>query len=148
LVLITNASMLHRPRVRQALETIDRTGGEIWAKLDAGTEDYYRTVNRSPVPFRQVLENLREAAIGRPVVIQSLFARTFDEPPSADEQESYCDRLNEITAAGGRIKLVQVHTVARVPAESWVAPLKPEELTDLADRVRRRTGLNVEMFGA
>ncbi len=147
LVLITNASMLHRPRVCGALDELNEAGGEIWAKLDAGTEDYYRTINRSPVPFRQILGNLREAAIERPLVIQSLFARLFDEPPPVEEQEAYCDRLNEIVAAGGKIKLVQVHTVARIPAESWVSPLLPEEVDELAERVRRRTGLTVEAYG-
>ena len=75
LVLITNASLFHRPRVRRALETLDANGGEIWAKLDAGTEDYYRLVTRSAVPWRQILDNLREAALARPIVIQSLFMR-------------------------------------------------------------------------
>ncbi len=35
------------------LATLDANGGEIWAKLDAGTEDYYREVARSAVPWRQ-----------------------------------------------------------------------------------------------
>ena len=42
LVMITNASMFHRPNVRQALATLDANNGEVWAKLDAGTEDYYQ----------------------------------------------------------------------------------------------------------
>ena len=36
MVLITNASMFHRPAVKKALETLDANQGEIWAKLDAG----------------------------------------------------------------------------------------------------------------
>jgi len=149
LVLLTNASLLHRPRVRQALKMLDEVGGEIWAKLDAGTEEAYRTINRcSTVPFQQILCNLREAAIARPLVIQSLWARRFDEPPSGGEQEAFCDRLNEIVAAGGRIKLVQVHTVARVPAEGWISPLERDEFEALADVVRLRTGLPVEVFGS
>src|SRR5262249_8510713 len=44
LVLITNASMLHKPGVRQALTVLDAHQGEIWAKLEAGTEEYYRQV--------------------------------------------------------------------------------------------------------
>ena len=147
LVLLTNASLLHRPRVRQALKTLDEAGGEIWAKLDAGTEETYRAINRcSTVPFQQVLCNLRDAAIARPLVIQSLWTRRFDESPSGEEQEAFCDRLNEIVAAGGRIKLVQIHTVARVPAEAWINPLERDELEALADVVRLRTGLRVEVF--
>ncbi len=121
LVLITNASLLHRPRVRQALATLDANGGEIWAKLDAGTEDYYRLVARSAVPWRQILGNLQEAARMRPIVIQSLWMRIRGEPPPPAELAAYCDRLREILAAGGQIKLVQIHTVARKPAEASVA---------------------------
>ncbi|MFM7590867.1 MAG: radical SAM protein, partial [Isosphaeraceae bacterium] len=33
MVLITNATMFHRPRVQQALATLDANNGEIWAKL-------------------------------------------------------------------------------------------------------------------
>ena len=93
LVLITNASLFHRPRVRRALEILDANGGEVWAKLDAGTEDYYAQVNRSAVPWRQILDNLREAALARPIVIQSLFLRIRGEPPPPAELDAYCDRL-------------------------------------------------------
>jgi wyosine [tRNA(Phe)-imidazoG37] synthetase (radical SAM superfamily) len=146
LVLITNASMFHRPRVRRALETLQANGGEIWAKLDAGTEDYYRLVARSAVPWRQILDNLREVAVAWPIVIQSLFMRIWDRPPPPAELEAYCDRLQEIVAAGGRIKLVQVHTIARKPTEAWVAALGNAEVEAIADLVRRRTGLAVAAF--
>lgn len=141
LVLITNATMFHRPHVERGLAILDAANGEIWAKLDAGTEEYYRVVARSVVPFRRILDNLLLAAQARPIVIQSLFMRIHGEPPSAAEQEAFCDRLNEITSGGGRIKLVQVHTVARPPAETWVAALSNAEVDALAELVRRRTGL-------
>ncbi len=148
LVLITNASMFHRERVRRGLEILDQNNGEIWAKLDAGTEAYYQTVARSAVPFGQILQNIREAARVRPLVIQSLFMRIGGEPPSTSEQEAFCDRLEEILGAGGRIRLVQIHTIARPPAETWVAPLGDDQLDTLAKRVRARTGLNVAVFGS
>jgi len=141
LVLITNASLLHRPPVRRAIETLQANGGEIWAKLDAGTEDYYRLVDRSTVPWRRILDNLGKTAKTWPIVIQSLFMRIHGEPPSEAELDAYCDRLREIASGGGRIQLVQIHTIARKPAESWVAPLENERIDALADRVRSRTGL-------
>ncbi len=146
LVLITNAGALDQPRVRRALETLDRNGGEIWAKLDAGTEDYYAQVNRSTIPWQQILDNLRAAAVQRPIVVQSLFMRIRGEPPAAAELEAYCSRLNEILAAGGRIKLVQVHTIARPPAEAWVSALSDAEVDAIAGLVRRGTGLSVAAF--
>jgi wyosine [tRNA(Phe)-imidazoG37] synthetase (radical SAM superfamily) len=146
LVLITNATLFHRPQVRRALENLQANGGEIWAKLDAGTEDHYRLVARSTVPWRQILDNLREAAIAWPVVIQSLFMRIWDRPPSPAELDAYCQRLQELVAAGGQIKLVQIHTVARKPAEAWVAALGNAEVDAIAELVRRRTGLDVAAF--
>ncbi len=146
LVLITNASMFHRPAVERGLELLDAHNGEIWAKLETGTEEYYQLVERTKIPFRQVLDNIAAAAKRRPVVIQSLFMRIGGEPPAAAEIEAYIDRLGEITAAGGRIKLVQVYTVAREPAEEYVAPLTPQEVDAIAARVQERTGLRVEPY--
>jgi wyosine [tRNA(Phe)-imidazoG37] synthetase (radical SAM superfamily) len=146
LVLITNSSELQRDRARRGLEILDANGGEIWAKLDAGTEAYYRQVARSCVPFRQILDNLCQVAQARPIVIQSLFMRVHGDLPPRAEQEAYCDRLLEILDFGGRIKLVQIHTVARPPAESWVTALSPAELDTVAERVRVRTGLRVASF--
>jgi len=148
LVLITNATLFHRESVRRGLALLDANNGEIWAKLDAGTEAYYRQVDRSAVPFAQVLRNLQEAAQVRPIVIQSLFMRIHEAPPTAEEQEAFCERLNELLAANGQIQLVQIHTVARAPAESWVTPLTTTELEALADLVRCRTGLNVAAYHA
>jgi wyosine [tRNA(Phe)-imidazoG37] synthetase (radical SAM superfamily) len=146
LVLITNASLLHRWNVLPGLEILDRNNGEIWAKLDAGTEAYYRQIARSAVPWQRILDNLRDAARARPIVIQTLFMRINDQPPTLVEIEEYCRRLHEIVAAGGQIKLVQIHTVARRPTESWVTPLGNSEVDAIAETVRRQTGLPVAAF--
>lgn len=146
LVLITNASMFHRPEVVRGLQILDAHHGEIWAKLETGTEEYYRRVERTTIPFRRILENITDAARVRPLVIQSLFMRIEGEPPPPAEIEAYCDRLNEILAAGGRIRLVQVYTVARAPAEAFVTALGREEVDAIAATVIQRTGLATAAF--
>lgn len=146
IVLITNATRLHHPPVRQALTVLDRNQGEIWAKLEAGTEAYYREVERTTVPFQRVLDNIRETAQARPIVIQALFLKMHGEPPSAAELAAFCDRLNEVLQAGGKINLVQIYTVARDPAESWVGPLGDREVDAIVELVKRRTGLPADAF--
>jgi len=138
MVLITNASMFHRPAVELGLAILDENNGEIWAKLESGTDNYYQLVERTKVPFQRVLENITAAAKVRPLVIQSLFMRIQGEAPPASEIDAFCDRLSEIVAAGGRLKLVQVYTVARPPAESFVAALTEPELEAIAAKVRSR----------
>lgn len=146
MVLISNASMFHRPAVARGLAVLDANRGEIWAKLEAGTEAYYRLVERTTIPFRQILDNIAAAAQVRPLVIQALFMRIAGEPPSPAELSAFCDRLNEITAAGGRLSLVQVYTVARRPAEATVTPLSNAEVDAIVDLVRTRTGLPAQAF--
>jgi wyosine [tRNA(Phe)-imidazoG37] synthetase (radical SAM superfamily) len=141
MVLITNASMFHRPHVERGLAILDENNGEIWAKLEAGTDEYYHLIERTPIPFRQILDNITAAARVRPLVIQSLFMRVAGEPPTAAELEAFCDRLSEITATGGQLKLVQIYTVARRPAESHVAPLTDGEVDVIVALVKQRTGL-------
>ncbi len=146
MVLITNASMFHREHVKRGLEILDAHNGEIWAKLEAGTEEYFKLVDRTPIPFRQILDNIANAARVRPLVIQSLFMRVDGQPPSPAELEAFCDRLNEIIAVGGQISLVQIYTVARRPAESYVLPLTNDEVDAIVRLVTERTGLTAAPF--
>jgi len=146
MVLITNASMFHRPHVLCGLEILDQNQGEIWAKLEAGTAEYFQVVDRTPIPFQQILTNIREAAKVRPLVIQALFMRVAGEAPPVEELQAFCDRLNEIVVAGGQISLIQVYTVARRPAESFVTPLADNEVDAIVRLVRNLTGLTARAF--
>ncbi len=146
MILITNASLFHRPHVLRGLETLDANQGEIWAKLDAGSEDYFRKVERTPIKLARILENITQAARQRPLVIQSLFMRIDGESPDDAELITYCQRLREIAAAGGRLKLVQICTVARRPAEAYVQPLKDAEVERIVQMVRQLTGLNAAPY--
>jgi wyosine [tRNA(Phe)-imidazoG37] synthetase (radical SAM superfamily) len=146
MVLITNASMFHRPHVQRGLAILDENNGEIWAKLDAGTSEYFKLIDRTPIPFTQILENITAAARVRPLVIQSLFMRVAGEAPTQAELEAYCDRLQEISLAGGKISLVQVYTVARRPAEGFVGPLSDAEVDAIAQLVQERAGLPAAPF--
>jgi wyosine [tRNA(Phe)-imidazoG37] synthetase (radical SAM superfamily) len=146
LILITNASQLHKPRVREALEVLGANNGEVWAKLEAGTEEFYRRIDRTTIPLRRILDNITAAAQAAPLVIQALFLRLDGAGPAQDELEAFCDRLNEIVQAGGRINLVQVYTVARKPAEANVAALADPEVDAIVELVIKRTGLAAEAF--
>ena len=150
LVLITDAGGLERADVKRGLALLDRHAGEIWAKLDAGTAEYFRFIDRSATPFGQILKNLAACAGQRPIVIQSLFLKVHGRGPTAGEIVAYCDRLREI----GNIKLVQVSTLARRamtvvdrrPAWEFVAALSAVEVDAIAAVVRERTGLPVAAF--
>jgi wyosine [tRNA(Phe)-imidazoG37] synthetase (radical SAM superfamily) len=148
MVLITNASMFHREHVQRGLQILDQNQGQVWAKLDAGTDAYYQLVERTTIPFQQILDNITQVSLTRPVVIQALFMRIQGEPPAATEQQAFCDRLNEIVDQGGQLKLIQLYTVARPPAESFVTPLSDQEIDLFVERIRQQTGLEVVGYGS
>lgn len=146
IVLITDAGGLDRDSVKKGLKTLDANQGEIWGKLDAGTEAGYRLVNRSNIRFDRILKNLEETGKVRPICIQSLFLKVRGEEPSAMEIGAYCGRLNRFKAAGCRIMEVQAYTVARSTPEAWATALSAAELEALAARIRTETGLKVEIY--
>jgi pyruvate-formate lyase-activating enzyme len=145
LVLITNATLLDRPAVREGIEELCRIDGEVWGKLDAGTEESYREVSVSRVPFSRILKNLAWAAGAVPLRIQTLFFRRGDREPSFAETQAWIERLREVQA-GGAVRSVQLHTVARRTAVADCHPLPLAWLEELAGRVRARTGLVVDCF--
>jgi wyosine [tRNA(Phe)-imidazoG37] synthetase (radical SAM superfamily) len=148
IVLITDACYLTKPHVVAGLRIMDAHLGQIWAKLDAGTEDYYQEVNRPNFPLQHVVDNIVAAARDRSIVIQSLFMRLHGRPPDEAELHAFVGRLNEITGRGGRIEYVQVYTIARPPAQSFVTALCDDEVDRIVRLVREGAGLIAEPFYA
>jgi wyosine [tRNA(Phe)-imidazoG37] synthetase (radical SAM superfamily) len=138
IVVITNASRLDSPAVARALPILDANNGEIWAKLDAGSEEYFQRVNRPDpkIPLEKIVADITAVAQGRPVVIQTLLCRIDGAAPPPEETAAYCRRLRDIADAGGRIKLVQLHTIARSPAEPNVSAIPDAELDAIAESIR------------
>ncbi|MCP4173314.1 MAG: hypothetical protein GY758_21360 [Fuerstiella sp.] len=138
--------MFHREHVQRGLSLLDANKGQIWAKLDAGTEEYYHRIERTTIPFQHILDNITAAAQVRPLVIQSLFMNVNGTPPADEEITAFADRLAEVLRSGGRLDLIQVYTVARQPAESFVTALSETQLRNIAKCVESRTGLQTAVF--
>ena len=144
--LITDAAGLDTGSVRRGLAIMDANNGEIWAKLDAGSEEYYHTVNRTNVRFDRVLNNLLATAQVRSIVIQSLFLKLNDRPMTAAELQAYSERLSLIVREGGKIHEVHLYTIARPTPVDFATRLSKEELESMAETVRKNTGLTVLTF--
>jgi wyosine [tRNA(Phe)-imidazoG37] synthetase (radical SAM superfamily) len=146
IVLITDAAGLDKADVKKGLEIMDANQGEVWGKLDAGTEAYFQLVNRSPVRFDRILRNLLATARVRPIVIQTLLLKVHGEAMPAVELAAYCNRLSDIVAQGGQIREVHAYTVARATPEVYATRLTKEELEALASVIRAQTKLKVLTF--
>ena len=68
IVLITNTAGLDFPEVARGVKLLTK-GDEIWAKLDAGTQEYMDKINRSDIPLWRVLANILALGKQRPIII-------------------------------------------------------------------------------
>ncbi|WP_432798186.1 radical SAM protein [Poriferisphaera sp. WC338] len=138
IVLITNATVLSRIAVQDALGEMMAHNGEIWAKLDAGTEAYYQLVNRTRVPLSRVLDNINQTAKLYPVIIQTMLMRVMGQPIPTAEFDTYIDRITDLIQNGSDVKGVQLYSVARSTAESYVEPVTDTFMDECKARLNAR----------
>lgn len=145
IVLVTNSTALDQPQVRQGLDYLTQHD-EVWAKLDAGTQEYLEQVNGAHVSIERITNNILELAQERPVTIQSLFPSMDGFEPPADEIEHYARRLLWLKQNGAKIPLVQIYSATRPMARSGCGHLPLRTLSRIAETVRRIAGLRAEVF--
>lgn len=145
LVLLTNAATLEAPHVRGGLRLFTRAD-EIWAKLDAGTQEGMDRINRSPIRLEAVLRNILELGQQRPLIIQSMFVELDGQLPHRTELCEFAQRLSELRGAGAQISLVQVYSATRPPHSRRCRHLSLRVLSEIATLIHQMTGLRVEVF--
>jgi wyosine [tRNA(Phe)-imidazoG37] synthetase (radical SAM superfamily) len=122
---LTNGSLLWRADVREALQQAD----VVIPSLDAADEVAFQVVNRphEALSAEQVWQGLVEF---RRSYRGAYWLEVFlvDGPSSAEPRVS---RIVERVSRLGADR-VQLNTVTRPPAESWVAPVPPARLAEIA----------------
>ena len=95
-------------------------------------------MERTRISFERIVDNLKLAARRWPLVIQSLFMRVHGQPPPHEEIVAFCNILSDVLEQDGSLKNIQIYTVARDPAESYVTALSDAEVDHIA-RPRARS---------
>jgi wyosine [tRNA(Phe)-imidazoG37] synthetase (radical SAM superfamily) len=145
IVVLSNSTGLERPEVKRGLRYLT-SEDEVWAKLDAGTQDYFSRINGSGMSIEKITWNILALARERPVVIQSLFPSIDGAEPPADEIRMYARRLKFLKDNGARISLVQIYSATRPMAREGCGHLPLKTLSRIAKTVRTVAGLRAEVF--
>jgi hypothetical protein len=90
--------------------------------------------------------DILQTARKRPVGVQSLFAAMDGAEPGVAEIDAYAARLEELVRQGARISLVQIYSATRPMFHPACAHLSLRRLSQIAQTVRVRTRLTVEIF--
>lgn len=134
--LLSDATQLARPRVREALALLD----ERYLKFDAADEATWRRINQ---PFGRGSFKAMLAAIKAvpDIWLQSLFLQgSFDNTDEAHVGR-WVQIVGEIRPLG-----VQVYTVDRGTADPGITAVPRATLTAIAGRLTEATGITTEVF--
>jgi wyosine [tRNA(Phe)-imidazoG37] synthetase (radical SAM superfamily) len=144
-VLITNASGLHLEKTRTALTTLADLNGCIWAKLDAGSPEFHKIVNRSNVSLERIIKNIADLPTEISLFIQTCWFNWNGKPPTNTEILLYKEKLIQILNKRP-VTGIQIYTVARQPRESQVSPITINRLQEMALPLKELP-LNIEFYG-
>lgn len=147
LTLITNATHLQAEGVVRGLAELTATRGEIWAKLDAGSEEWLKIIDQTKVPLETIQSNLEETVRHFPMRVQTMLCNIGDRHPDDAEIALYIDRVTRVYNANPKNFLgVQLYGVVRHTALPNVTPLPREFLEGVAEKIRARIPVVVEVF--
>jgi histidinol dehydrogenase len=153
LVLITNGAGLLQPQIFSLLSNAASTPPQlptthyplstthsqlnIWLKLDAGTPAWYQKMNRTDIPFKDLIAKIKEFTARAPVTIQTMLCAADGNAPPDDESQTWETLILEL-AATGNIRKVQLYGKARpAPEDPKTSPLPIEYLEKRAASLRK-----------
>ena len=141
IAVLSNASLAHLPKVREALVMVDRN----ILKLDTGIEKTYKVLNQPPPGFKltNIIDNLK--LFKKNLIIQTLFVRgSFKgieiDNTSQEEVSTLLELYREISPDE-----VQVYTIARDTPISTLNKVPLSELEDIAVKIEEM-GINTSVF--
>ncbi len=147
LTLITNATHLQSSRVLEGLASLTAKHGEIWAKLDAGSEEWLKVIDQTKISLETIQANLEATVKKFPLRIQTMLCKVGGRYLDDSELPLYLDRLERVYIANPKNFLgVQLYGVVRHTALVNVEPLPVEYLESVAQKIRAKIPVTVEVF--
>lgn len=147
LVLITNGSLLDRPRVQEGLKRMAGLNGEVWFKFDSATATGLRRINQTRATPEKHFQRLKLAASLCPTWIQTCVLALDGAPPDETEQAAYLAMIRRIKKEQVPVKGVLLYGLARPslqPAAPRLAALPTAWMENWAGAIRK-AGLTVTL---
>ena len=148
IVLITNGSYVHRPAVQHGLDRMARHRGQVWFKLDAGTDQAIARINGVNLSAERQLQQLEAAASRCPTWIQTCLFAWDGEKPDETETAAYLDVLRKARSRGIRLEGVLLYGLARPsmqPEAAHLCKLPEAWMQAMAARIEAEAGLEVRL---
>ncbi|MEY3861872.1 MAG: hypothetical protein RIR60_238 [Pseudomonadota bacterium] len=134
--LISNGSLMDKASVLASLKHLARLNGEVWFKLDGGTQAGIARINDVNIKPEAHLQRLKNCVAVCPTFVQTCLFAMDGEPPSEADTVAYLGLLDQVKAD---LQGVHLYGYAR-PSYQVEAPrisrLPYEKLEAMAERIR------------
>ncbi|WP_079434989.1 radical SAM protein [Zoogloea sp. LCSB751] len=137
--LITNGSQVDKPDVQAGLSLLAEAGGEVWFKLDAGTQADIARINGVSIRPASHARRLALCASLCPTWVQTCMFRWDDKAPTTEFVDDYLALLEQ--AGLTPLKGVLLYGLARQsfqPEAVHLKQLSAVELESIAGRLRQK----------
>lgn len=111
LVLITNGSLVNRPKVQEGIRRMAELGGEVWFKFDRATDR--GTVNGTSAGLDEIAKKLEISASLCATWIQTCLFQVDGQLPDASERASYLRFLQRLKQRDIGLKGILLYGIAR-----------------------------------
>jgi wyosine [tRNA(Phe)-imidazoG37] synthetase (radical SAM superfamily) len=139
LVLITNGSLVDRPRVQDGIRKMAALHGEIWFKFDSATASGMRSINQTRIAPERQFERLATAAQFCPTWLQTCMFALDGKPPAEPEQAAYLAAVERIRQQQIPVRGVLLYGLARPsmqPQATRLSALPADWLEAFAEKIR------------
>jgi len=137
IVIITNSTgFMDEETARRLAEFARSEPLDIWAKLDAGSQERFALMSRSSYRLDDISDALGDFARSTPITIQTMVCGMDGAAGGAvgaaakavndAEALSYAARVDAMLEKGAAIKAIQVYTLVRAPLEAGISALSDE----------------------
>ncbi len=143
LVVITNGTRLFgpdsvAPLLVRAVQAAPRGFGlDPWIKVDAGTESWYRKIDRSIVPFDLLMDGIENYFATAAGTVQTMLCSIAGTPPDRDEELAWIERILRLVASGG-VSRVHLYGKSRPAPEDPRADALPLAFLERRARLLRQ----------
>jgi len=128
--------MCHKRKVRSALAKLDQRV----VKLDAGTNWMLEQLNR-PTAKLSLTELLRRISLLPEIIVQSMFVHGPVDNTGRKDLEAWCRWIAQLAPL-----IVQIYSLARTPAKSWVRAVRRRELEAISAYVQSIIGIEAHVY--
>ncbi len=141
--LITNGSLIDKPAVLESLRMLAQCNGEVWFKLDAGSQEGISRTNDVTLSPQTHLKRLIKCAEVCPTFVQSCFFAMDGIAPSEADIQAYLDCLQQVAPS---IQGVHLYGVVRPSMQAEAPRLSQLPLAWLETLAERIRALGIQVF--